>query len=110
MILGNSRKIQPDTYLEACSEITVLAEPEIRFTTRDADLMNLPCSPKEDARTKVLKTIPKGTKLTVTGTIRNADDSKWYLVSYEGTEGYLFTGDTKPESFATRFRELITGK
>lgn len=110
VILGNSRKIQPDTYLEACSEITVLAEPEIRFTTRDADLMNLPCSPKEDARTKVLKTIPKGTKLTVTGTIRNADDSKWYLVSYEGTEGYLFTGDTKPESFATRFRELITGK
>ena len=110
VILGNSRKIQPDTYLEACSEITVLAEPEIRYTTRETGLMNLPCSWTEDARSKTLKTIPKGKKLSVTGTIRNADDSKWYLVSYEGTEGYLFTGDSKPESWFTRFQALITGE
>ena len=110
VILGNSRKIQPDTYLEACSEITVLAEPEIRYTTRETGLMNLPCSWTEDARSKTLKTIPKGKKLSVTGTIRNADDSKWYLVSYEGTEGYLFTGDSKPESWFTRFQALLTGE
>ena len=108
MILGNSRKSQPDAYLEACSEITVLAEPEIRFTTGETGLMNLPCSWVEDARSKTLKTIPKGKKLSVTGTIRNADDRKWYLVSYEGMDGYLFTGDTKPESWLTRFRDRIT--
>ena len=70
--------------------------------------MNLPCSWVEDARSKTLKTIPKGKKLSVTGTIRNADDRKWYLVSYEGMDGYLFTGDTKPESWLTRFRDRIT--
>ena len=72
--------------------------------------MQMPCSWQEDARTKVLKTIPEGVKISVTGSIRNADSNKWYLVTYEGVEGYLFTGDTKPESWFTRFRELITGK
>ncbi|MBR2008903.1 MAG: SH3 domain-containing protein, partial [Peptococcaceae bacterium] len=65
---------------------------------------------EEDARTKVLKTVPDGEKLVVTGSIRNADDRKWYIVSYDGTEGFVFTGDTKPESWFTRFRELLTGK
>ena len=51
-----------------------------------------------------------GEKLTVTGSIRNDDNRKWYIVSYDGAEGFLFTGDTKPESWLTRFRELITGK
>ena len=108
--LTNSREIQPETYLQDCSEKTAFAEPEIRYTNRDTGLMSLPCSWEEDARTKVLKTIPKGEKLSVTGSIRNADDRRWYIVSCEGEEGYLFAGDTKPESWWTRFRELITGK
>lgn len=109
-ILTNSRSVQPDTYMAECSEITVLEEPEVRFTTKASKLMDLPCFWEEDARTKVLKTIPAGEKLSVTGSIRNADNSKWYTVSYEGVEGYLFTGDTKPESWFTRFRDLITGE
>ena len=108
-VLQNSKSAQPEMYMHDCSEVTVSQEPEIRYTSRETALMSLPCSREEDARTKVLQTIPGGTKLTVTGSIRNADNSKWYLVSYEGTEGYLFTGDTKPESFFTRFRELIIG-
>ena len=109
-ILTNSRSVQPDTYMVECSESTILEEPEIRFTTKTSKLMNLPCFWEEDARSKVLKTIPAGEKLSVTGSIRNADNSKWYTVSYEGVEGYLFTGDTKPESWFTRFRDLITGE
>ena len=109
-ILTNSRSVQPDTYMAECSESTVLEEPEIRFTTKTSKLMDLPCFWEEDARTKVLKTIPAGEKLSVTGSIRNADNSKWYTVSYEGVKGYLFTGDTKPESWFTRFRDLITGE
>ena len=108
--LVNSRAVQPETYLEECSEKAPLEETEIRYTSRETALMSLPCSREEDARTKVLKTIPRGKKLSVTGSIRNADDNRWYIVSYEGMEGYLFTGDTKPESWFTRFRELITGK
>ena len=110
MFLTNSREVQPETYMKDCSEKTVLEESEVRYTTKNTGLMSLPCSFAEEARTKALKTIPDGTKLSVTGSIRNADDRKWYIVSYEGTEGYVFTGDTKPESWWTRFRELITGK
>lgn len=109
-ILTNSRSLQPDAYMAKCSVSTVLEEPEVRFTTKASKLMDLPCFWEEDARSKVLKTIPAGEKLSVTGSIRNADNSKWYTVSYEGVEGYLFTGDTKPESWFTRFRDLITGE
>lgn len=108
--LADSRSAQPQMYLKDCSETTVFEEVETRFATRDTTLMSLPCSREEEARTKVLKTIPKGEKLSVTGSIRNADNRKWYIVSYDGAEGFLFTGDTKPESWLTRFRELITGK
>ena len=109
-ILENSRAVQPEMYLKDCAEKTIFEEAEVRFATRDTELMSLPCFREEDARTKVLKTIPDGAKLSVTGSIRNASESKWYLVSYAGTEGYLYTGDTKPESWFLRFRELITGK
>ena len=108
--LAESRSVQPDMYQKDCTEKTVFEEVEIRFTTQEASLMSLPCSQVEDARAETLKTIPKGEKLSVTGSIRNADNSKWYMVSYDGTEGFLFTGATKPESWFTRFRELITGK
>lgn len=109
-ILSASRELQPDSYLQECREKTIYAETEIRYTTRDAMLMRLPCLTEEDARTKVLKTIPEGTKLSVTGSIRNTDNSKWYIVSYEGTEGYLLTSDTKPESWKIRFKQLIFGE
>ncbi len=109
-ILNKSRALQPENYLLECDEKTVYAEAETRYTTRVTCLMDLPCSLEEDARTKVLKSIPDGAKLSVTGSIRNADNSKWYIVSYEGTEGYLFTGDTKPESWTIRFKELIFGE
>lgn len=108
--LEDSRAAQPEMYLKDCTEKTVFETVENRFTKEQVCLMSLPCAPEEDARTKVLRTIPKGEKLSVTGSIRNADDRKWYIVSYEGEEGFLFTGDTKPESWFTRFRELVTGK
>lgn len=108
--LTNSRAAQPEMYFQQCSEKIPYEEPEIRITARDAQLMSLPCGPDSDARTKTLKTVPKGEKVSVTASIRNGEQNKWYLVSYEGVQGYLFTGDTKPESWSDRFRELLTGK
>lgn len=108
--LVNSREVQPDRYFEDCSNETVFEEPEVRIASTGTSLMSLPCTQDEDARTIVLKEIPKGEKLTVTGSIRNADQQKWYRLSYDGTEGYLFTGDTKPESLWSRFLEWISGK
>ena len=109
-ILGNSRAVQPETYLQTCTETVTLAESEIRFTNQETKLMSLPCFREEDARTQILKTLPKNEKLTVIGTIRNAQENKWYIVDHDGTVGYVFTGDTKPESWYTRFRGLLTGK
>lgn len=108
--LIKSREAQADGYFSDCSDETIFAEPERRITSGAANLMNLPCNQDEDARAKVLREIPVDEKITVTGTIRNADQQKWYILSYDGTDGYLFAGDTKPESWWSRFRQLITGK
>jgi len=102
--------VQPETYLKDCTEKNVFEEVETRLTTGETSLMSLPCFPEEDARTKVLKTIPEGEKLAVTGSIRNAENSKWYIVSYDGEEGFLFTADTRPESWLDRFHQLLTGE
>jgi len=109
-ILTNSHLAQPANYMKQCSGRTAYETEEIRVTTREANLMTLPCTLVEDARTEVLKTIPKGKKLKITGSIRNHLDSKWLIVTWEGQEGYLFNGDTKPESWGDRFRELIFGE
>ena len=108
--LENSRSVQPETYLKDCAEKNVFEEVETRLTTGETSLMSLPCFPEEEARTKVLKTIPEGEKLAVTGSIRNAENSKWYIVSYNGEEGFLFTADTRPESWLDRFHQLLTGE
>jgi hypothetical protein len=108
--LSNSRAVQPETYLESCKEKVTLEEHEIRFTNQETALMSLPSFREEDARSQNLKTLPKNEKLTVIGTIRNAQEKKWYIVEHEDKVGYVFTGDTKPESWYTRFRGLITGK
>jgi len=109
-ILEASRAVQPQRYMDQCSEKTVCDEPEIRLIKKETSLMSLPCFPDEDARTKALYTIPEGMKVSVTGSIRNADGNKWYTVSYKGEESYLFTGDTKPESWFTRLIERIKGE
>ena len=108
--LVHSRNAQPDQYFTQCSEDTVYAEPEIRVISRDAALMSMPCSLEEDARTEVLGTVPKGTKLSVSGSIRNARQEKWYTVTCDGMKGYLFTGDTRPESWMDRFRQMLAGE
>ncbi len=109
-ILANSRAVQPDTYLLLCSDEAVYEAPEIRITTTETQLMSLPCSFEEDARTQTLQTIPEGTKLTITGSIRNHVQSKWLKVSWDGEVGYVFSGHTKPESWKEQFRELLLGE
>ncbi len=109
-ILTASRSVQPHEYMERCSEKTVYEEPEIRLTKKDTQLMSLPVFWEEDARTEVLMTIPEDTKLSVSGSIRNADGTKWYTVSYKGEEAYLFSGDTRPESWFTRLLERFKDK
>lgn len=108
--LANSRTVQPEAYMEHCSEETVLEKPETRITSCQTQMMSLPCTNEEDARTRVLTTIPEDEKMSVVGSVRNADQNKWYHVSYNGEEGYVFAGDTKPESWRSRFLEFLTGK
>ena len=108
VFLANSRAVQPDGYFLNCTEENVLDPAEIRVVSRQTQLMSMPCSREEDARTEVLTTVPKGKKLSVTGSIRNADQNKWYTVSYEDMEGYIFSGDIRPVSWKDRFLALLT--
>ena len=106
--LVNSRAAQPDVYFLDCSEQTVFDASEIRVVSHQTQIMSMPCSLEEDARTEVLTSVPKGEKLSVSGSIRNADQNKWYTVSYEGLDGYIFSGDIRPVSWKDRFLALLT--
>jgi len=110
LFLENSRKLQPQNYMQLCSATETYEESKIRITRQDTPLMDLPCGTEEDARTKVLQTIPEGAKITVTGSIRNHAEQKWLRVTWNGAEGYIFHGDTKPESWRERFREFFDGE
>lgn len=107
--LEHSRKVQPDRYFLECSEETIFEEPEVRIAKADARLMSMPCSSEADARTVLLKNIPQDEKLTVNGSIRNAENEKWHIVTWDGASGYLSSADTKPETFASKFLDLILG-
>ena len=109
-IVKNSREQLPENYWEQCAEPVSYEEPELRITSRETALMDMPCSLQEDARVKLLAMIPEGEKLTVNGSIRNHLENKWLITSWNGTDGYLFSGDTKPESWKDRLLDLLTGE
>lgn len=108
--LANSRNIQPQMYLQDCSEETVFADPENRYTKEPAELMSLPCTNAADARSSQLAAVPEDTKLQITGSIRNADNEKWHMVTWEGVSGYLHSSQTKPESTLARLKALFLGQ
>lgn len=103
MFLGNAHSVLPSRYISWCMEETLLDEPEVRVASTQMYLMSLPCTQEENACSRIIKTIPKGEKVTVTGSVRNVNQTKWYYASYDGEEGYLFAGDAKRESWWARF-------
>lgn len=109
MFLTNSRKAQPEQYLQDCSDVQTYKRAEERKITLGTQLMTLPCSNATDARSLVLATIPEGDTVNVTGSIRNTAGNLWYQVERNGETGYIYSGHLEKDSWVDwLFERLFT--
>lgn len=88
--LTNSRSLQPETYLQSCTEKISFPEQKRMKVAADTQVMSLPCSNDTDARSREQLPLMEGMKLDVLGTIRNHLGNTWYEVEFEKQRGYLY--------------------
>ena len=109
-LLVSSRCERPEIYLERCTEHRAFA-PETVQTTRDVELMSLPCSNGVDARSIPAARLEKADKIDICGSIVNTKGQLWYEVSFFGENCYIPAGTVEqiPQTWMERiiafFRE-----
>lgn len=102
ILLSASRLILPQTYLWQCGNIQNFARPVVMETGQSLDLRTLPCSNATDARSVPVITVPEGSVLELTGSVRNSLGNLWYAVNYEDHQGYIYSGDVKEMNWFAR--------
>lgn len=107
MLLANSRRLLPQTYLNQCRDSVAFAQSKPLWTTKDADLMTLPCSNTTDARSVSLTSVPKGEEVEAVGSIRNTSGNLWYEVNWNGQRCFLFSGYTEEPGWFSRILRRI---
>lgn len=107
MFLSNSRHIQPETYLNRCTDAVNLPEPQTLKAAMQTELMTLPCSNATDARSRVRTGIPEGETLNVLGSISNTAGNQWLKVEYEGQQGYIYSGHVRTIGFFERLWDTL---
>ena len=73
-----------------------------QWTTKDVELMSLPCSNATDARSVPLAALTDGEKVEVVGSVVNPLGNLWYEVSWEGRRCYLFSGYAEEPGWFSR--------
>lgn len=112
MLLADSRRMLPQTYLEQCSRNQVYKENKPMQTADSADLMTLPCSNETDARSKVLCTLPKGEEVSLGACLTNTRGSLWYELEYDGDICYIHHSQIEeipPKSWLQQLWESFFG-
>lgn len=97
--LSASRNIQPQTYLQQCTDEKIWQEPVTMKAATELSVMTLPCSNETDARSRESLSVLEGTRLEVLGTICNSRGNTWYQVSFEGRTGYVYQNQLVKLSF-----------
>ena len=85
------------SYIGKCSSEPAYCSLEIAKTTT---IKTLPCSKDTCADSGDIATLSSGT-LTATRIYKNTANNYWYKVSYNGKDGYIYSGDTKVVKFLT---------
>lgn len=109
-ILEKSKQTLPENYLALCTEETQLPQGEALRTVRETKLMTLPCGNETDARSVAVQTLPEGTQLEVTSVIHNTRGSDWYAVNFGLESRYVYSGDTEPSTWFSRFVDFWANK
>lgn len=102
MLLAASRRTRPETYLNRCRAEETFPESKSLWTTKDVELMSLPCSNATDARSVPLAALTDGEKVEVVGSVVNPLGNLWYEVSWEGRRCYLFSGYAEEPGWFSR--------
>jgi len=92
MLLAQSRRDQPQTYLRNCAYEKQYTEPLTLCVRGKTRLRNLPCSNPTDARSLEAEEVSRGEELETTGLIMNTQGRLWYEVTRNGQTQYLYSG------------------
>lgn len=109
-ILENSQRTLPENYLALCTEQPLTPQGETLRTVRETKLMTLPCSNETDARSVAVQTLPRGTQLEITSVIHNNRGSEWYAVNFGLETRYVYSGDTEPSTWFSKFVDFWASK
>lgn len=109
MLLADSRRTLPETYLKRCTKETVFEETRTVRAVRQADLMSLPCSNPTDARSILVTRISEKDKLEIRGSITNSAGNLWYEVVFGSRTCYVYAGDVEevPKTWLDRVRDYF---
>lgn len=107
MFLSNSRKQQPEKYLQQCSQGEDFAKAKTMTVTMDTELMSLPCSNATDARSLSRAGFAKDQEVSVVGSIRNSADNLWYRVESGGVTGYVYSGHLEEKGWFARLFDAL---
>lgn len=92
MIVANSRKMLPESYLSQCLWLETYRKPRTMQASRQIELMTLPCTWEEDARSRRLAVLEKGAQVPLMAEVRNPDGTFWYETEYEGQQCFVYGG------------------
>ena len=62
------------------------------------------------ARAVAVQTLPEGTQLEITSIIHNTRGSEWYAVNFGLETRYVYSGDTEPSTWFSKFVDFWANK
>lgn len=110
-ILTSSRCEVPEIYLERCSDIRTFAETKTVRALRDAQLMSLPCTNDEDARSIPVTSIAKMDQIDICAQVTNPRGEIWYEVDFFHENCYIRAEMVEdiPRTWAQRISDWLRG-
>lgn len=88
-ILTSSRCELPEIYLERCSDAILFPEAKTVRALQDVQLMSLPCTNMEDARSIPVTSIVRMDQIDICGQITNPKGEIWYEVEFFHENCYI---------------------
>lgn len=102
-LLESSDPLLPQTYLDRCGPIQELNLTDTLWTTKETQVMSLPCGNATDARSVPVATLEEGAEVEITRAITNSREAVWYLTKHDGMTVYIYSGDCKEPTETERF-------
>lgn len=92
MLLAQSRRDQPERYLQKCADWQRYESPVELCVRGKTQLRNLPCSNPTDARSLEAGEVTRGETLNATAIVKNSENRLWYEIEMDGERCYLYSG------------------